>query len=102
MFSAGNGLTTPSPTRVSNSSLRNSVSAFYGNQWNLQSILGLPADIVPSTYKKKRTTAAADAPKVKGEEDDEKVTEGETSRPLGRGARWTESSLCSVKHDSTS
>jgi hypothetical protein len=50
--------------------------------------IGLPADIVPSTFKKKRT---AIAPKTKGEEEDEKPgrpTE-ESARPtgLGRGAR---------------
>lgn len=53
--------------------------------------IGLPADIVPATYKKKRVTTAG-APKVKDEEGDEKPgrPEGETARPagLGRGARW--------------
>lgn len=54
------------------------------------SILGLPADIVPATFKKRRATTAA--PKVKGEEGDEKPMrpEEETSgrAPYGRGSRW--------------
>eukprot|EP00347_Sterkiella_histriomuscorum_P016524 403352859 len=50
--------------------------------------LSLPSDIVPATFKKKRTTAA---PKAKGEDDDEKPTRAteEGARPtgLGRGQR---------------
>lgn len=51
--------------------------------------LGLPADIVPATFKKKKT--AISAPKAKGEEDDEKPGRPaeETARPagMGRGSR---------------
>jgi hypothetical protein len=84
MSSAGNGLTIPSQTKVLLSSLKSSVS--FDSITNR--ILGLPADIVPATFKKKRVAAA---PKVKGEEGDEKPgrpTE-ETARPtgLGRGQR---------------
>jgi len=87
MFSAGNGLTTSSPTRESHSSSRNSVR-FIDFLKISYTILGLPADIVPATFKKKRATAT---PKVKGDEGDEKPgrpTE-ETARPtgLGRGQR---------------
>ena len=50
--------------------------------------IGLPADIVPATFKKKRVAAA---PRVKGEEGDEKPPRGEeeTARPtgMGRGSR---------------
>ena len=83
MSSAGNGHTIPSQTRVYNSQLRNSVTliSFYNNT-------GLPADIVPATFKKKRVAAA---PKATGEEGDEKPTRPteETARPtgLGRGQR---------------
>ena len=48
--------------------------------------LSLPADIVPATFKKKKT---AGAPRVKGDEgDDEKAPAEETTRGagLGRGA----------------
>ena len=51
--------------------------------------LSLPTDIVPATFKKKKS-ATAGAPRVKGEEgDDEKAEVEETARPtgLGRGAR---------------
>ena len=51
--------------------------------------LGVPAEIVPSTFKKKRT-ATSGAPRVKGDEgDDEKPAPEEGSRPtgLGRGSR---------------
>lgn len=56
--------------------------------------LGLPADIVPSTFKKKRVAAAA--PRVKGDDDEEKpgkAYDEETSRPtgMGRGSRWEDS-----------
>ena len=51
-------------------------------------LIGLPADIVPATFKKRRATTAI---KVKGEDDDEKPerAEEETARPagLGRGQR---------------
>ena len=51
--------------------------------------LDLPNDIVPATFKKKR--AALAAPKVKGDEGDEKPARSaeETARPtgLGRGSR---------------
>ena len=85
MSSVGNGLTISSQTKVLPSSLRNQV-------WFKLSInfyLGLPADIVPATFKKKRVAAA---PRAKGEEGDEKPerhTEGETARPtgMGRGSR---------------
>ena len=86
MSSAGSGLTTPSPTRESNSSLRNLVRIYCSDgDW-----LGLPADIVPATYMKKRGTTAV---KVTGEEDEEKPTRPteDGSRPtgLGRGQRWS-------------
>ena len=51
--------------------------------------LGVPAEIVPSTFKKKRT-ATAGAPRVKGDEgDDEKpaAEEGSRATGLGRGSR---------------
>ena len=50
--------------------------------------LGLPADIVPATYKKKRATTAAKV-EDEGEEKPGRPTE-EGSRPtgLGRGQRW--------------
>ena len=51
--------------------------------------LGLPGDIVPSTFKRK-THATAGAPMVKGDEgEDEKPAAEESSRPtgLGRGSR---------------
>jgi hypothetical protein len=90
MSSAGNGLTTQSQTRVLHSSSRNLVClfSFSLNVFVILFCVALPADIVPATFKKKR---AAAAPKVKGEEGDEKPgrpTE-ETARPtgLGRGAR---------------
>ena len=67
--------------------LRNSVSAlFVSNRINEH--VGLPADIVPATYKKKRATTAA--PRVKGDEGDEKPARTEdTARPtgMGRGSR---------------
>ena len=51
-------------------------------------IIALPNDIVPATFKKRRIAAA---PKVQGEEGDEKParSEEETARPtgLGRGSR---------------
>ena len=84
MFSHGNGLTTSSPTRELLSSSRNSVRF----QSSLMRCVGLPADIVPATFKKKRIAAA---PRVKGEEGEEKPYkgEGETARPtgMGRGSR---------------
>ena len=88
MSSAGNGPTSPSTTRELHSSSRNSVSFILQTAWLIEMDIGLPADIVPSTFKKKRT---AIAPKTKGEEEDEKPgrpTE-ESARPtgLGRGAR---------------
>ena len=92
MSSAGNGLTTQSLTRVFNSSSRNFVRYYLPVSCNPFSnifILALPSDIVPATFKKKRTTAA---PKAKGEDDDEKPTRAteEGARPtgLGRGQRW--------------
>lgn len=86
MSSAGNGLTTQLPTRESNSWSRNSV-------WHsfrlFNRYLGLPSDIVPATYKKKRATTA---PKVAGDEGDEKpgrpTEEGSRPTGLGRGQRW--------------
>ncbi len=51
--------------------------------------LSLPSDIVPSTFKKKKS-ATAGAPRVKGDEgEDEKPVAEESARPtgLGRGAR---------------
>ncbi len=51
--------------------------------------LGLPGDIVPSTFKKKRT-ATAGGPRVKGDEgEDEKPAADETAKPtgFGRGSR---------------
>lgn len=51
--------------------------------------IALPADIVPSTFKKKRATTAA--PKVQGEEGEEKpgrpTEETARSTGLGRGSR---------------
>ena len=44
-------------------------------------LIGLPADIVPATFKKKR----AAAPRVKGEEGEEKPSKEETERPTGMG-----------------
>ncbi len=51
--------------------------------------LSLPTDIVPATFKKKKS-ATAGGPRVKGDEgDDEKPAAEETARPtgLGRGSR---------------
>ena len=52
--------------------------------------LGLPSDIVPATFKKKRTTATGGV-KVSGEEGDEKpgrpVEEDVRPQGLGRGMR---------------
>ena len=50
--------------------------------------LGVPAEIVPSTFKKKRT-ATAGGPRVKDEGDDEKpaAEEGARATGLGRGSR---------------
>jgi len=50
--------------------------------------LSLPSDIVPATFKKKKS-ATAGGPRVKEEGDDEKPEAEETARPtgLGRGAR---------------
>ena len=52
-------------------------------------LLGLPADIVPATFKKRRATAGTT--QIKGENDEEKPVkaEDETARPagLGRGQR---------------
>jgi small subunit ribosomal protein S10e len=52
--------------------------------------LALPADIVPATFKKKRTAATADGARTKGYEgEDEKPVAEESARPtgLGRGSR---------------
>lgn len=87
MCSAGNGLTTQSLTRVFNTSSRNSVSFNFTSQFDLSSyLLALPADIVPATFKKKRTAAA---PRAKGDEDEKPRATEETARPagLGRGQR---------------
>ena len=50
--------------------------------------LGVPAEIVPSTFKKKRA-ATAGGPRVKDEGEDDKPAAEEGSRPtgLGRGSR---------------
>ena len=51
--------------------------------------LSLPSDIVPATFKKKKS-ATAGAPRVKGDEgEDEKPVAEESARPtgLGRGSR---------------
>ena len=49
--------------------------------------LSLPADIVPATFKKKKS-ATAGGPRVKGDEgDDEKAPAEETSRGAGLGRR---------------
>ena len=49
--------------------------------------LSLPSDIVPATFKKKKSTTGG--PRVKEEGDDEKPEAEETARPtgLGRGSR---------------
>ena len=53
--------------------------------------IGVNANVVPATYKQKKTAVAA--PKAEGEEDkaapaDEAApAEGETPGPMGRGAR---------------
>jgi len=92
MSSHGNGLITSLLTRELLSSSKNLVilqnKQFY-HDCSFHILLGLPTDIVPATFKKKRATTAA--PKVKGEEGDEKPgrpTE-ETARPtgMGRGSR---------------
>ena len=84
MSSTGNGTTIPSQTRVSLSSLKNSVTF----SSLLIQLIGLPADIVPSTFKKKRPTASA---RVKGDEGDEKpgrpTDDGERDGGYGRGMR---------------
>ena len=84
MSSAGNGLTTQLQIKVLPFLLKNSVYCIQ----KLTIFIGLPNDIVPATFKKKRV---ATAPKVKGEEDDEKPSKSaeETERPtgLGRGQR---------------
>jgi len=51
-------------------------------------ILGLPGDIVPATFKKKKSTAVSGAV-TKGYDEDEKPAAEEGSRPagLGRGSR---------------
>ena len=55
--------------------------------------LGLPSDIVPATFKKKKSATATGGPRVKGDEGDEEkptpAADEETARPtgLGRGSR---------------
>lgn len=83
MSSAGSGLTTQSPTKESPSSSKNSVTLFQ----LFNSFIGLPADIVPATFKKKK--AVATAPRIKGEDEEKPGRPEETARPtgLGRGQR---------------
>ena len=66
------------------------VSSLHLQTFHLHISIGVPADIVPATFKKKRPVAGAT--RVKGEDGDDKPgrpTEDE-ERPvgMGRGSRW--------------
>lgn len=96
-YSAGNGVTTSSQTKELTTLLRSSVSLCAG----LTLFIGVPADIVPATFKKKRPTVGA--ARVKGEEGDDKPGRPEEgSRPagMGRGARWEKNHYWIIRRES--